>query len=49
MALTTASREARSRPEFLRALRVVPDAGLGELELYFRESFTPLIDVKDTP
>jgi hypothetical protein len=48
MELTTASSEALAA-ELLGALLIVPDAGLGELEFYFGESFATLIEVKDTP
>jgi hypothetical protein len=35
--------------EFLGSLRVVPDAGLGQLQLYLGEAFLAVIEVKDTP
>jgi hypothetical protein len=35
-------------PELLRALLVVPDAGVGELLLYFGEALLLAVEVKDT-
>ena len=35
--------------QFLGAIRVVPDAGLGEFEFYLGEAFLARIEVKDTP
>jgi hypothetical protein len=35
-------------PQFLSALRVVPDAGLLELALYFLKTFELVVVIKDT-
>jgi len=34
--------------EFLRAFRVVPDAGLFEFALYFLQAFVFIVVIKDT-
>jgi hypothetical protein len=36
-------------PEFLGPARVVPDARLGQFELYLGQAFLTIIEVKDTP
>jgi hypothetical protein len=36
-------------PQFPRPLRIVPDAGFAQFQLYFGESFLAYIEVKDTP
>jgi hypothetical protein len=35
--------------QFLGALRIVPDAGFGQLQFYLGEAFLAVIEVKDTP
>jgi hypothetical protein len=36
-------------PQFLRAVRIAPDAGLFELALYFLQAFVFVVVIKDTP
>jgi hypothetical protein len=36
-------------PQFLRALGIVPDGRLSQLQLYFGEAFFAVIEVKGTP
>ena len=36
-------------PQLLGPFRVVPDAGLGQFQLYFGQTLLALVEVKDTP
>ena len=47
--LTIAFQRGALAPELLRALGVVPDAGLAQFEFYFLQAVLADIEVKDTP
>jgi len=35
--------------QFLGSIRIIPNAGFGQLQLYLGQAFLAIIEVKDTP